>query len=304
MKIRSKKLITLSALFTLIFLTSSVSFKQVHGALTPPSVYDYYYRYTSGAFTLGVNGGTSSSNPLYSRTSSSGYFNYQSTWNHSTHSFLDNGLSISLLFNRSNTPWTHTGTAYYPSTSDLGSDSTVGTVSRKFSITIQNTTQFDYKMFLDVSSTSSFTYASILTYNLQGTTTNFYGYARTGNLNNANFAIPAFTTMEYYFDEANGAIYFSAFYLDKLGTSLTYVEGYDNGYSDGLDGDAYDQGYQDGLTNNPNLLLNGFMAMTGILVNFALMIINLEVFGISILNVFSILVLFVGVIWILKIIRG
>jgi hypothetical protein len=44
--------------------------------------------------------------------------------------------------------------------------------------------------------------------------------------------------------------------------------------------------------------------MIGILVNFFLMIVNLEVFGVSILSVFSVIVFFVGIIWFLKILRG
>jgi hypothetical protein len=44
--------------------------------------------------------------------------------------------------------------------------------------------------------------------------------------------------------------------------------------------------------------------MVGILVNFFLMIVNLEVFGVSISSVFAIIVIFVGIIWTLKIIRG
>jgi hypothetical protein len=67
---------------------------------------------------------------------------------------------------------------------------------------------------------------------------------------------------------------------------------------------AYDDGYADGLGNNPNILLNGFQAMVGILVNFVLMIVNLSVFNISLLDIFAIIVLFTGIVWVLKLIRG
>jgi hypothetical protein len=94
--------------------------------------------------------------------------------------------------------------------------------------------------------------------------------------------------------ETSGARYFDAWYLQDLGVSSSYDAGYDAGIDIG-----YGQGQDDA-----DLLITGFQAMVGILVNFVLMIVNLEVFGVSILSVFSILALFVGVIWILKIIRG
>lgn len=51
-------------------------------------------------------------------------------------------------------------------------------------------------------------------------------------------------------------------------------------------------------------LIYGFSAMVGILVNFALMILNLSVLGVSLMDVFAVLFLFVGIIWTLKLIRG
>jgi hypothetical protein len=44
--------------------------------------------------------------------------------------------------------------------------------------------------------------------------------------------------------------------------------------------------------------------MVGILVNFVLMIVNLEVLGVSILGIFSIILLFTTIVWVLKLIRG
>jgi hypothetical protein len=132
------------------------------------------------------------------------------------------------------------------------------------------------------------------------------------NTNNHNlFYIPAFTTLTIDI-WTGGNEYFDAWYLQDLGVSdgytqgldVGYDDGYDVGYDDGFDADAYAIGYSNGLNNNPNILLNGFQAMVGILVNFALMILNLNVFGVSLLNIFGILALFVGLIWILKIVRG
>ena len=105
--------------------------------------------------------------------------------------------------------------------------------------------------------------------------------------------------MNWYYSGTSAQRMLSAWYLKDLGVSTAYEEGFDAGY---LDGEI--DGYADGLGNNPNVLLNGFQAMVGILVNFMLLILNLNVFGVSILSVFSIVALFVGFIWILKIIRG
>ena len=51
-------------------------------------------------------------------------------------------------------------------------------------------------------------------------------------------------------------------------------------------------------------MINGFSAMVGILVNFVLMIANLQVFDISLTSIFAVLVLFTGIVWTLKLIRG
>jgi hypothetical protein len=126
-------------------------------------------------------------------------------------------------------------------------------------------------------------------------------FAAANNLN--RIYLPSFTEVRLVI-WSEYAEYFDAWYLLNLGVNPAYAEGYEDGYDFAVDGEAYDQGYQDGLRNNPNILLNGFQAMVGILVNFALMILNLNVFGVSLLNIFGILALFVGLIWILKIVRG
>jgi hypothetical protein len=51
-------------------------------------------------------------------------------------------------------------------------------------------------------------------------------------------------------------------------------------------------------------LIRGFSAMVGILINFSLVFLNLTIFDISLMSIFGILLLFVGIIWILKLIRG
>jgi hypothetical protein len=51
-------------------------------------------------------------------------------------------------------------------------------------------------------------------------------------------------------------------------------------------------------------LIVGFSAIVGILVNFGLMILNLSVLGVSLMDIFATMFLFVGFVWILKLIRG
>jgi hypothetical protein len=51
-------------------------------------------------------------------------------------------------------------------------------------------------------------------------------------------------------------------------------------------------------------LINGFQSMVGILVNMVLMILNLSVLNVSLMDIFGVLMLIVGVIWTLKLIRG
>jgi hypothetical protein len=291
MKLKNKIYILISV-FTLVGLTHSFTLKDLNAALTAPSSYDINYRYNSvddDTFGLGTTSWPTYF-PLYTRTADSTYFNYTTTIDNSDTSILPLGLEITMTFNRSNSLWYSFGGGYLPDDTKIGSDSTVGTVDKKVYLEFDNQTSKNYNLLLDTSSTSSgYGYFIIMnTISLRVIST-----SNTSALK--SHYISSYSTLQIEIDTTGGARYLDAWYLQDLGVSASYDAGYEQGDIDG---------YADGLGNNPNVLLNGFQAMVGILVNFMLMIVNLEVFGVSLINVFSILALFVGIVWILKIIRG
>jgi hypothetical protein len=299
MKLKNK-IYTLLSVFTLVGLTHSLTLKDLNAGLTAPSSYDYRYYWDtvesewSITSTLGQN-----TIVLYTRTSDGIYYNYTGT-----RQLLD-GFNITMTFDRSNTQWNSgPGGLYEPGESKIGSDNTVGVATNKFSFTFDNQTNKNYKIYFDRTSTA--TVDRLVEYIIDTTSygdfiiqtkMGFY-YLSTNNF--LELLIPSYSNVIIRSHQTgNVSQYFDAWYLQDLGVSDAYNAGIDAGELIG-----YDDGYSDGLNNNPNILLNGFQAMVGILVNFMLMILNLEVFNVSIMSVFGILALFVGVIWILKIVRG
>jgi hypothetical protein len=292
MKIKNK-IFTLLAVFTLVGLTHSFTLKDLNAALTPPASYDLNYRYDAvyeETFVLGTSS-LGSYTPIYTRTSDGAYYNYSLTLDNSDTSIFPLGLELTMTFNRSNTNWYSITGGYLPADTKIGSNTSVGSISNKVYLKFDNQTNKDYALILDLSSTSNYSLAYNFKYN--STTGNFIHAPSTTAL--LHLHLPSFTLFELLVPNTNGTAYFDAWYLKDLGVSDSYDAGYEQGDIDG---------YEDGLGNNPNVLLSGFQAMVGILVNFMLMILNLEVFGVSIMSVFGILALFVGVIWILKIVRG
>jgi hypothetical protein len=303
MKIKNK-IFTLLSVFTLVGLTHSLTLKELNASLTAPTTYNINYSWDSASLRQEL--GTSSIGgpaPVYTRTASGSFFNYTTTINNSTHSsILPYGLEITMIFNHSNTNWTSVSGGYVPTENKIGSNNTVGSTSRKWYFKYDNQTNKDYKIFLDFSSTADINRVYHLYIN---------GQVYINNLDNNRLYyvdanklfqvwLPAFSYVEFFTENnASNTNYFDSWYLQDLGFNTAYSNGYDFGQAEG-----YSDGYADGLGNNPNILLNGFQAMVGILVNFMLMILNLEVFNVSIMSVFGILALFVGVIWILKIVRG
>jgi hypothetical protein len=290
------KIFTLLSVFTLVGLTNSFTLKELNAALTAPSSFDINYRYNSvddDTFGLGTTSWPTYF-PLYTRTTDSTYFNYTTTIDNSDTFILPLGLEITMTFNRSNTSWYSFGGGYLPDDTKIGSNNSVGSISNKIYLKFDNQTSKNYYLYLDVSSTAANRYANYRIDNLLvGGIFDQLLLAGTNNLN--RLYIPSYSSVILNYNSSSDQLYFDAWYLKDLGVSASYDAGYQQGDIDG---------YADGLGNNPNVLLNGFQAMVGILVNFMLMILNLEVFNVSIMSVFGILALFVGVIWILKIVRG
>jgi hypothetical protein len=309
MKIKHYKILTLLSVFTLVGLTHSLTLKDLNASLTAPADYDYFFRSIDNPspapdfWRLGDWNGTSSpngSNDLrFTRTADSTYFNYSITTNHTTHSFLPDGLEITMTFNRSNTSWTQvSGTSLYNPTdyNKIGSDNTVGTINDKWLLRFNNQTSKNYLLFLDNSSTNSVDRPFEYSFDNNKVINNAGSYFYFASITTLNqFYIPSFTNVLLRPITVSTTNYLDAWYLKDIGVSAAYDAGYEQGDIDG---------YADGLGNNPNVLLSGFQAMVGILVNFALMIVNLEVFGVSLIGIFSIVVLLTGIVWTLKLIRG
>jgi hypothetical protein len=309
MKINKYKILALLGVGFISALTITPALNNVQAALTAPASYNVNYRYssTAGYHTIG---GSSLSNsvsqvPSYTRTTSGIYYNYTTTLVHSpdfdyfeTNEFVNipDGISISMTFNRSNTSWEESYGLYFSDEFDkIGSD--VSASFSRFTFSIDNQTSKNYLFTLDSSSspaavTSIHTVNSI---NITGPDTRLLVSSL------RSFYITAYSTWSLSQTVINTAYFFNAWYLQDLGVSASYDAGLDAGEDIG-----YDFGFDAGFDSisAPDTLLNGFQAMVGILVNFMLMILNLEVFGVSIMSVFAILALFVGVIWILKIVRG
>ena len=288
MKLKNK-IYSLLSVFTLVGLTHSLTLKDLNAALTVPASYDYSYTY-DGLFTYELN--VSPTFVYYTRTADGIYYNYSSTFE------LINGLEITQTFNRSNTSWTFISGSpggYTPTDSKVGSTQSLD--GNRIYLKFDNQTNRDYTLRIDFSDSSG-NFSYFLKYSFD---TTIFIPNDDETINKSKYLgiiLPAYSSVEF-----KSGIYWSAhltaWYLKDLCVSDSYDAGVDAGELIG-----YDDGYADGLGNNPNVLLNGFQAMVGILVNFMLMILNLEVFGVSLINVFSILALFVGIVWILKIIRG
>jgi hypothetical protein len=294
------KLFAIMGVGALAYLSTFNQLISTEAALTAPTSYDVNYQYNSSTtrFTLGTTSlGTTL--PTYTRTADSTYYNYTTTFNRTDFTQVPEGMEITMTFNRSNTSWAsvaNLGVVWYPNDTKVGSDNSVGSIANKFYFEFDNQTNKDYRLFIDISSTASFGNYQ-LKYNgnlfINNTSDNFYTGTNATAL--MVFYLPAFTTLEFYRVTTTASTYLDAWYLKDLGVSAAYDEGFD-------DGEVV--GYEDGLNNNPNLLLSGFQAMVGILINMALMVLNLTVFDVSLLSIFSIMALFVGVIWILKLVRG
>jgi hypothetical protein len=297
MKIKNK-IFTLLGVFTLVGLTHSLTLKDLNASLSAPASYDINYQYDALYEETFVLGSTSigTYSPLYTRTADGSHYNYSTIIDNTDSSILPLGLEITMTFNRSNTNWFSITGGYIPADTKIGSSNGVGTILNKTYLEFDNQTNKNYLLYLDYSSSTT-TFISLQYNSLPLGSYNLYLYSTNDSIHSVY--LPSYTNVKLFNSSTNTARYFDAWYLKDLGVSDSYDAGYDAGELIG-----YDDGYADGLGNNPNVLLNGFQAMVGILVNFMLMILNLEVFNVSIMSVFGILALFVGVIWILKIVRG
>jgi hypothetical protein len=258
------KITILMGVAGLVYGTSSNAFYNVNADLPRPT-YDLAYGYTgnpSGAPYWFLSDGTDTSYDIaYNRTADGIYFNYSNTFNNSLSGFeyIPDGLDITMTFNRSNSGWISTGTGlYFPDSGPIGSDNSVGTIS-KLQLTFTNNTENNYRLYFDNSSTGSFSTNWIYDLEYDGIKIANDIYTSTSFL--TSYIIPSNFTFSMKSRSHNSQNYFDAWYLKVFSTVEGYVEGYDDGYADGVgDGyeDGYDNGLDDGYTDGANdMVLSG-----------------------------------------------
>ncbi len=261
--------------------------------LTAPAGWEL--KYTNESFPgYKISNGNTTTTPLYTRTADSTYYNYTTTWDNGDSAIIPSGLSITMTFNRSNTTWYDAGSGnYVPSDTKIGSDNTVGTIVNKWYLKFNNQTNKDYIIYLDNSSTLSVANNVIV----QGSAFNsVFAY---GPSTLQPILLPSFDYVDIYVSSTGLTRYLDAWYLDDLGVSDSYNNGYDDGVIDG-----YDEGYQDAYNDSAYPLIDAVETVFGIFANFVLMIMSLQIFDISLLNIGVILIAILGLVWVLKAIRG
>jgi hypothetical protein len=259
-------------------------------ALTAPAIYDYAYKYdaTYGGFL--AFGDSTDASVHYTRTVDGVYYNYNYSGNGQNNWPFD----VDMTFNRSNTAWTVS--PYEPSDTKIGSDATVGTITNKIYLKFDNQTNKDYKLWLDLSSGNRYNTNWDYEVNAVSYDDNNVYYAIADALFLASFPVPAYSTVIFRQSiSQNIARYLDAWYLQDLGVSAAYDQGYD-------DGEVV--GYEDGYNNSISPLWDGLEVAVGVTLNFILFIATLSIFDISLLNIGIVLVSILGLVWVLKALRG
>jgi hypothetical protein len=115
-------------------------------------------------------------------------------------------------------------------------------------------------------------------------------YTSTSYLN--SYFLPSYTSISLNNRSISSQSYFDAWYLQDLGVSTAYEAGVDDGIT---------QGEQ---SADSTVLLDAVETVVGIGVNFLLMIMTFSIFDISLLNIALVLIAVIGIVWILKALRG
>jgi len=269
--------------------------------ITAPTDYDYrsYLAFGSWVHRNNFQGSGDSITMDFTRSVDSVYFDYEHSHT-GDGDYLPDGWTTYMYFNRSNTTWTNpSGSIYRPTSTAIGSNSSVGTITGKVILQFDNNTTGDYRVSIDISTTNA-----SATYNYQykslSTNTNLRELESTTLSSSVQnlFIVPAGTSLYLEAASASTARYLDAVYYERIATTTAITENDDD--------DFYDAGVQDGFdkTLDGFTLLNGFESIVGILINTAFVILSVEVLGISLFDLFAVLIAVVGVVWILKLIRG
>jgi hypothetical protein len=257
-----KQILMLLGVATLTYASANLTFIQTAASLSQPTNWDIGYinspasaDYLLTTKTIGTGTG-SILNPGYTRTVDGSYFNYQTGiggtgWDHGDFpAILPEGLTINTTFNRSNTTWSSSGTGlYYPQGGSIGSNNTVGAVIKDILI-FDNQTSINYRLFLDFSSTNpgdtNFQFDLFYGNNQYDT---YSDYVRTASFIMTSFYIPSYTTVKIQSLFVSTERKFDSWYLEDLGVSASYNQGYTQGETDGYDSglsDGYDIGFDQG----------------------------------------------------------
>lgn len=276
-----KNLFLAGGLATIIGVSSfNQPFKHAEAALTAPTFWTF--KYTNQDFPgYKLRSQTAViSTPTYTRTADGVYYNYSTTFQ------IIDGLEITQTFNRSNTSWYSTGTDYLPNDTKIGSNNFVGSVV-KFSLVITNNTNNDYSLYLDTSSSGNFTHYQYYNGSIVGRPL-IVNYAISEN----QIIVPSQYSYEIKTSSTSNAHYLDAWYLQDLGLSAAYQSGLDDGII---------QGEQ---SADSTVLLDAVETVVGVVINFILLIMTFSIFDISLLNIALVLVAILGIVWILKALRG
>lgn len=217
---RNLMLVTMLSLGTA--LTTLGKVKPVAASLTPPATYDYSYTWNATATEQYLNVNGVDSIPLYTRTADGVYWNYTNT------TTVIDGLTVTHIFNRSNTTWQASGVSWKPDQDRIGSDGSVGSVANKVYLKFDNQTNKDYLLYFDQSSKAGFGYFSYKINNqlLFGDTV-ASGTIQMTNTTLNQWYIPSFSIVEIYVNSSASTYYFDAWYLKDLGISDAWQQGYD-----------------------------------------------------------------------------
>jgi hypothetical protein len=206
-------------------LTTLGKTKSAYASLTAPASYDYSYTWNATDNEQYLNANGFDTIPLYDRTADGLYYNYTSTFQ------VVDGLEVTMLFNRSNTDWQASGTKYKPDEDKIGNDNTVGTIANKINIKFNNYTSHDYFIYFDFSSSndSNFVYDYYLNSTKYFYYTNLSRHWATASAPGTflTLPLPSYSNIEFASYIVSAARYFDAWYLQDLGVSESYQEGYD-----------------------------------------------------------------------------
>lgn len=235
--------------------------------LTAPVDYDYEYgrHPTTGAWGSHNAINNLWTYPTFLRTSDGAFYNYSTTIG-STNLFP---FSVEMTYYRSNSGWSLVSGNYYQpayGSGYMGANDEVG-INDKIKLLFFNTTDNDYRIYLDCSNNTIVYTNAKLDINL-----NNYTYVISNSYMNI-LLVPAHNTLTLTFGESTEETYLTRLYMENVGLNQGYSnginqgssEGYLDGFGDGVsvgqgqgyssgfaigESQGYESGYSDGLANN------------------------------------------------------